>query len=82
MKSLKVSLFVTPAKAGVQNQLNSVDSGFRRNDGEKALFDFLRDHQFLTHKKSLYANSNVLGDHPFRAADDYGLRRTLRKSKW
>jgi hypothetical protein len=26
-------LFVTPAKAGVQNILKYLDSGFRRNDG-------------------------------------------------
>jgi hypothetical protein len=32
MVSLKVSLSVTPAKAGVQNVLKKLDSGFRRND--------------------------------------------------
>ena len=31
VKSLSV---VTPAKAGVQRQLNSLDSGFCRNDGK------------------------------------------------
>jgi hypothetical protein len=32
MDSQKVSQVVTPAKAGVQKQLNFLDSGFRRND--------------------------------------------------
>jgi hypothetical protein len=29
----KVPLFVTPVKTGVQNPLNSLDTGFRRYDG-------------------------------------------------
>ena len=36
---------VTPAKAGVQrvcNLMNRLDSGVRRNDGEKVFPDFLR----------------------------------------
>jgi len=32
MISQKVSWVVTPAKAGVQNILKKLDSGFRRND--------------------------------------------------
>jgi hypothetical protein len=32
MASQKVPEAVTPAKAGVQNFLKSLDSGFRRND--------------------------------------------------
>jgi len=32
MHSLKVFQSVTPAKAGVQNSLVFLDSGFRRND--------------------------------------------------
>jgi len=32
MNSLKVAPSVTPAKAGVQNVLELLDSGFRRND--------------------------------------------------
>jgi hypothetical protein len=32
MVSQNVSQVVTPAKAGVQKQLNSLDPGFRRND--------------------------------------------------
>ena len=29
---------VIPAKAGIQNRLKSLDSGLRRNDGEKKYF--------------------------------------------
>jgi hypothetical protein len=32
MNSQKVSQAVTPAKAGVQNNLKRLDSGFHRND--------------------------------------------------
>jgi len=34
------SQLVTPAKAGVQNMLKRLDSGFRRNDGTKMLAGF------------------------------------------
>jgi len=34
-KAVKSPKFVTPAKAGVQNMLKSLDSGFRRNDGQR-----------------------------------------------
>jgi len=42
VKSLKLPIFVIPAKAGIQLfqvVTNSLDSGFHRSD------DFLRDHQ-------------------------------------
>jgi hypothetical protein len=38
--SQKVSWLVTPAKAGVQNILNELNSGFRRNDRFKGISTF------------------------------------------
>jgi hypothetical protein len=38
--SSKVTAVVTPAKAGVQNSLPYLDSGFRRNDGKVSLLLF------------------------------------------
>jgi hypothetical protein len=44
MTSQKIAASVTPAKAGVQNVLKSLDSGFRRND-RKA--NFLAFYEFI-----------------------------------
>jgi len=41
---------VTPAEAGVQKLLASLDSGFRRNDGKTLLSEFLRLYQFVNRK--------------------------------
>ena len=40
MVSQKVPKFVTPAKAGVQNLLERLDSGFRRNDAKREFLTF------------------------------------------
>jgi len=42
VKSQKVSVFVIPAKAGIQENQSLLDSRLRGSDG---LGDFLRDHQ-------------------------------------
>src|SRR5665647_2596306 len=42
MNSQKVQRNVTPAEAGVQNQLKALDSGLRRNDGNGRFPFFLR----------------------------------------
>jgi hypothetical protein len=42
MVSQKVTRVVTPAKAVVQNPLNSLDSGFRRNDGKNQILTFYK----------------------------------------
>jgi len=36
----KVLSIVTPAKAGVQNRFNTLDSGFRRNDTRELKMTF------------------------------------------
>jgi hypothetical protein len=50
MNSQKVFKAVTPAKAGVQNFLFFLDSGFRRNDRKRAFSDFLRVHRVWVKK--------------------------------
>lgn len=50
MVSQKVPKFVTPAKAGVQNILERLDSGFRRNDAKR---------EFLTFYEGVKLNSLV-----------------------
>jgi hypothetical protein len=40
-KSLKLPIFVIPAKAGIQLFQDVLDPGFRRGDAPR---DFLRDH--------------------------------------
>jgi hypothetical protein len=52
VKSLKLPIFVIPAKAGIQLFQGVLDPGFRRGDG---LFDFLRDHQNSVDSESLIA---------------------------
>ncbi len=40
-------MIVTPAKAGVQEILNSLDSGFRRNDGSIQIRDRIYETETL-----------------------------------
>ena len=49
VKSRTDSIFVIPAKAGIQSFRLVMDSGFRRSD---ELCDFLRDHQSSLIKKN------------------------------
>jgi hypothetical protein len=39
--------FVIPAKAGIQERCRSLDSGFRRNDGDAAFSDRLLEPVYL-----------------------------------